>query len=128
MTAAHYTGGCHCGAVRFRFHTDAPITGGLRCNCSICRRRGAVMSLPWFPPDAFDELVGMDALTIYQWGDHDMNHYFCKTCGVAPFSEVVEKPGHLRLNLGCVEEVDPLAVSIELIDGRAFPVRGRPST
>lgn len=117
-----YTGGCHCGAVRFRFHVDAPITAGIRCNCSICRRKGAVMSVPYIAPEAFEELVGKDTLAVYQWGDRDVVNYFCRTCGVYPFHEVVGRPG-LRINLGCVEELDPYALAIELIDGRSFPLR-----
>ena len=38
-----YHGSCHCGAVSFTFGAEE-ITGGRRCNCSICLRRGAVMS------------------------------------------------------------------------------------
>jgi hypothetical protein len=111
-----YEGRCHCGAVRFRF-TSEPITRGLRCNCSICRRRGAVMSAAYHDDVAIE---GHEALRVYQWGDHDMHHYFCGTCGIHPFSGVVAKPGRYRINLGCVDEVDPFALPIDLIDGRAF--------
>ena len=38
-----YTGSCHCGAVRFAFKAPE-IDKGLRCNCSLCRRKGALMS------------------------------------------------------------------------------------
>ena len=34
------TGSCHCGAVRYRFdHTPSKTTS---CNCSVCRRLGAL--------------------------------------------------------------------------------------
>ncbi|MHA2939058.1 GFA family protein [Vibrio sp. RC27] len=36
-----YTGSCHCGAVTFRFDGDE-ITKGLRCNCSICIKKGSL--------------------------------------------------------------------------------------
>lgn len=114
-----YQGTCHCGAIRFRFRSDE-ITTGVRCNCSICTRRGAVMSSRWMLPEEFDEVVGLDTASVYQWGDHDMNHYFCGRCGIAPFSEVVVRPGSLRINLGCVDGVDPLALSIQLLDGRSL--------
>ena len=35
-----YRGSCHCGAIRFTFKGPDKIESGLRCNCSICRRRG----------------------------------------------------------------------------------------
>ena len=33
-------GSCHCGRVAFEL--DAPVTNVVECNCSICRRRGAL--------------------------------------------------------------------------------------
>ena len=66
------------------------IKTGLRCNCSIC---------------------------------------FCRICGIAPFNSVASipadyqgsaKPGNCRVNLGCVDDLDGLALSIELVDGRSF--------
>jgi hypothetical protein len=113
-----YLGSCHCGAVRFRFMSE-PITRGKRCNCSICVRRGAVMSVPYFTPDEI-QVEGLDALTLYIWGDRMVNHWFCRTCGIYPFHDGTERPGHYRVNLGCVEGVDPLALAIELVDGRSF--------
>ena len=127
MSTKSYSGSCHCGAVRFRFES-AEITSGCRCNCSICIRRGAVVSSEYVPPDAF-ALEGRESLVVYQFGDKDMFHYFCKTCGICPFSEVASLPadyqgrariGDRRVNLGCVDGVDPLALDIRLIDGRSF--------
>lgn len=113
-----YRGRCHCGAVRFELTGEA-ITRGKRCNCSICLRRGAVMSVPYFGP-ADIQIVGHDALTCYRWGDHLVNHWFCRTCGIYTFHEPIEQPGHYRVNLGCVDEIDSLSLPIELVDGRAF--------
>ena len=36
-----YQGSCHCGAVRFE--VDAEIDQVRVCDCSICRRRGALL-------------------------------------------------------------------------------------
>ncbi len=58
-----------------------------------------------------------------------MNHVFCRTCGIAPFTTVVSvpadydgpaRPGDYRINLGCVEELDVFALDIKVIDGRAL--------
>lgn len=77
------------------------------------------MSDVYIPPEAFTlELTG--ELALYQFGDRDMHHYFCKTCGIFPFSDPVAKPGHYRVNLGCVDDVDPLALEIRSIDGQSF--------
>jgi len=114
-----YEGRCRCGAVRFRFRSEE-ITRAIRCNCSICIRRGAVMALAYVPPADIELLEGMDALAVYRFGDRMVNHYFCRTCGIHPFHDTVERPGVLRFNLGCVEGLDPLALEVELIDGRSF--------
>jgi len=127
MPTKSYSGSCHCGAVRFRFKSDE-ITSGCRCNCSICIRKGVVMSSGYFSPAAF-QLDGKEALAVYQFGDKAVYHYFCKSCGISPFNEVASLPptyqgrarvGDRRVNLGCIDGLDPLALKIDLIDGRSF--------
>jgi hypothetical protein len=114
-----YSARCHCGSVHFRFKSEE-IVAGKRCNCSICIRKGALMSMKYYPPEAFEELCGLDALTLYQFGDHDVYHWFCRTCGIYPFHDGPAKPGHYRVNLGCVEGLDVLSLAVELVDGRSF--------
>src|SRR6185503_9096595 len=123
-----YSASCHCGAVRFRFLSEA-ITSGLRCNCSICVRKGAVMSSRYYPPASFEAIEGAERLTVYRFGDRDMDHCFCPTCGISPFSVVAKvpesydgpsRPGDRRVNLGCVEDLDVLALDIAVVDGRSF--------
>lgn len=114
-----YMGGCHCGDVAFRFESES-IETGVRCNCSICTRKGAVMSTHYFPPDRFTLLQGRDALSVYRFGDRTVNHWFCGRCGIYTFHDTTERPGRYRVNLGCVEGIDPLALRISLIDGRSF--------
>ena len=114
-----YQGRCHCGVVRFTLRSE-PITEGVRCNCSFCRRKSAVMSTRYYPPDAFETLEGREHLTLYQFGDHDVNHWFCRTCGIAPFHDATAKPGHYRINLGCLDDVDIYALPITLLDGASF--------
>ena len=36
-----YRGSCHCGSVRFEIETDFPEL--TMCNCSICKRKNALM-------------------------------------------------------------------------------------
>ncbi len=78
------------------------------------------MSVPYYTPDAFEELTGLDALTKYQWGDKDVNHWFCRTCGIYPFHDGPANPGRYRVNLGCIEGLDVLALEITVIDGRSY--------
>ena len=113
-----YSGSCHCKAVTFEIECE-PITNAIRCNCSICRRKSSTMSEPWFSPEQM-KVAGLDKLTLYKWGDRDMNHWFCTTCGIYPFGEVAEKPGHYRVNLGCIDELDLDSLEIRHIDGASF--------
>ena len=111
-----YQGGCHCGAVRFQFESEE-ITSGKRCNCSICTKKGALMSVPYFEGV---KVEGAEWLSLYQWGDKEVNNWFCKRCGIYPFHDVTAKPGAYRINLGCVEGIDPLSLPYQLVDGRSF--------
>ena len=81
------------------------------------------MSDGWLTPEQVS-VAGTDALALYQFGDRAMNHWFCKTCGVYPFAEVNAlspvKPGQYRVNLGCVDGIDPFALEIRLIDGASY--------
>ena len=113
----NYRGSCHCGAVRFSFESNE-ITSGLRCTCSICSRRGAVVSPETIPPERFRIDAEQGALGLYQFGAKIARHYFCKNCGIYTFHETFRKPGHYRANLGCVEGVDALALPVEVFDGK----------
>ena len=78
------------------------------------------MALAYVPPSDIEFLEGTDALEVYRFGDRMVNHYFCRTCGIHPFHDPVERPGFLRFNLGCIDGLDPLGLEIRLIDGRSF--------
>lgn len=119
MGRKSYQGGCHCGAFKFEFESE-PITLACRCNCSICVRKNALMSDAYLPPEAFGVLEGREALTRYQFGDHLVNHYFCGTCGIYTCHAAVAKPDHLRINLGCVENLDARRLPVRELDGRSF--------
>lgn len=112
-----YQGSCHCGAVKFSFAAE-PIESGLRCTCSMCVRKGAVMINQFIPEDKLKINAQDDALSMYQFGKKTARHLFCKHCGIYPFHETARKPGHYRINLGCVESIDPLSLPVEVFDGK----------
>jgi hypothetical protein len=113
-----YQGSCHCGAVHFSFSTDEAIDKGLRCNCSICARKGAIMSQQVFKPEDLHIQAAEDALGLYQFGAKTAKHFFCKHCGIYPFHETARMPGFYRVNLGCIDELDSVNLPFEVFDGR----------
>ncbi len=112
-----YHGSCHCGAIRFSFNGPV-ISSGLRCNCSICRRKGAVMTPFTIAPDEMDIVAEEGMLGLYQFGSHTARHFFCKRCGIYPFHETIRKPGHYRANIGCIDGIDSMALDVEVFDGK----------
>ena len=78
------------------------------------------MSSRYVPREDFELLEGLEHLALYRFGDRVVNHWFCRTCGVHPFADNTVRPGEYRVNLGCLEGVDPFALEIEVIDGRSF--------
>lgn len=119
MSAELLHGSCHCGAVKFEVRT--PITPASRCNCSLCRRKGALMS-PGFAGDQLKIVSGEDALTMYQFNTRVAKHYFCKHCGIYPFHQTRKDPLLWRVNLGCLEGVDPYALEASVADGASLSV------
>jgi len=77
------------------------------------------MSVPYFPPDEIS-FEAKDALVLYQWGDKMVNLWFCGTCHVYVCHDTTGKPGHYRINLGCLDDFDPHALPVELVDGNSF--------
>ena len=114
-----YKGSCHCGAVKFSFESE-PITKGLRCTCSLCVRKGALMSPEPIPPEKFHIEASGDNLGLYQFGVKTARHYFCKHCGIYTFHETARKIGHFRANLGCVEGIDTFSLKADVFDGKSL--------
>ena len=119
MSARLLLGSCHCGAVKFEVRTA--LTPATRCNCSLCRRKGALMS-PLVAADELTVLSGSEALTLYQFNTHVAKHYFCRHCGIYPFHQTRKSPQMWRVNLGCLEGVDPYALEAAVADGASLSV------
>ena len=113
----NYTGGCHCGEVRFEVTAD--ITAAVSCNCSICQKRGALWV--FVTPEHFALRAGADDLRDYQFGKKRIHHLFCPQCGVGAFSRGV-KPGGgemVAVNVRCLDDVDIAVLEPAFFDGRS---------
>ena len=114
----HFTGGCHCGAVRYE--VDASLDGAIACNCSICQKRGMV--LVFTPRSNFKLLSGGDIMSDYRFNTHKIAHMFCKTCGVQSFARGVAPNGApmVAVNVRTLADVEPWSWTAQRVDGRSF--------
>ena len=112
-----YTGSCHCGTVKFTVQTT--LAPALRCNCSLCKRKGTVMAPVAL--DHFKLLAGADVLSLYQFNTRVAEHYFCKLCGIYTFHRPRSRRDIYRVNVGCLDGVDALALEVDVHDGAALP-------
>jgi len=98
-----YSGECHCGAVRF--HVDDRPRWLTRCNCSICRRIGAL----WFhtSPTNVTITAAENALDPYTTGDKILAIMRCQKCGCTTHWTPLN--GH-----------DRMAVNMNMVDPKAF--------
>ncbi len=113
-------GWCHCGAVRFEIY--GPIRDFRRCDCSIYRRKGAIMCAA--DKDQFKLVSGEEALGLYQWNTKTARHYFCRTCGIYTHHWRRSRP-EFGYNIGCIEGVDIRALpDVEIFNGQAMTLVG----
>jgi hypothetical protein len=94
-----YAGSCHCGKIRFTAVTDNNKV--IVCNCSICRKKGTRHLR--VTPAEFILLSGEDSLSKYQFGTRTASHYFCRHCGVAPFTKPRSAPDMINVNIQCLD-------------------------
>jgi hypothetical protein len=115
-----YEGSCHCG--RVRFEVTANIDQVRACDCSVCRRRGALNFR--VSKENMRVLTGWESLTVYEWGSGTAKDYFCQTCGILPFRRPSD-PTRQELLEG-VQAFDGWAVNVRCIDGldlEAMPIK-----
>ncbi|MEI2779896.1 MAG: GFA family protein [Candidatus Competibacter sp.] len=111
-----YRGSCHCKRVRFEIATNLKIA--VACNCSICTKKGALHHR--VAPEQFKLLSGADALSLYQFDSKIAKHWFCKHCGIHPFSNPRAAPEMYSVNVRCLDDFDLEAAELEIrqFDGR----------
>ena len=100
---------CHCGAVELAVRLPDGIVDPRRCNCSICRRKGAIVGSVSL--DDIEILRGHDKLALYQFDTKEAEHYFCRACGIYTHHRRRSNPNQYGINLGCLEGVDPLEIT-----------------
>lgn len=124
-----HQGSCHCRRVTFELR--AKLDYVMDCNCSLCRLKGAL----WHGATEANLriLTGETDLVLYQFNTKTAKHYFCRHCGIHPFSRPRLDPGRWAVNVRCVDGVDLSSLPVIPFDGKnweatakAFLARAKP--
>jgi hypothetical protein len=96
---------CHCGAVELELTLPDGIVEPRRCDCSICRRKGAIVAS--VPLSGIRIVRGQDVLRLYQFNTRTAQHYFCSVCGIYTHHQRRSNPEQYGYNVGCLDGVNP---------------------
>ena len=112
----HFTGGCHCGRVRFR--VQATKLEALDCNCSICSKKGFVHLI--VSKDAFELISGAEEMVTYAFNTGVAKHTFCRTCVIHAFYTPRSHPDGVDVNVRCLDDNALLRFTVTPFDGAAW--------
>lgn len=100
---------CHCGAVELALNLPNGPQGMIRCNCSMCMRRGTIAAT--VPLDDLRVMKGAGNLSKYQFNTATAKHYFCKTCGIYTHHQRRADTQTYGVNVACIAGIDPYAIT-----------------
>jgi hypothetical protein len=114
------SGQCHCGSVKFTVELLDGLSKPARCNCTMCRMKGAVM--------VFAKLGGImvtggeELLTTYQFHSKVAKHMFCSRCGIHLFHQRRLDPDQYGVNVAVLDGVSPFDFEqVAVFDGENHP-------
>ncbi len=111
---------CHCGSVVIELSLPNGVEDLRRCDCSLCRRRGAIVAS--VPLSGIKILKGEDKLKLYQFNTKQAKHYFCSECGIYTHHQRRSNPSQYGFNVACLEGINPLKVErVPTYDGVNHP-------
>jgi hypothetical protein len=118
MAVKTYTGGCHCGQVRYE--TTADLAQVISCNCSICSKRGALWT--FVSPESFALRSGEEVLSDYQFNQRVIHHLFCSVCGIESFArgKLPDGSDMVAVNVRCLDDINIAALTLTPYDGRSI--------
>ena len=113
---------CHCEKVEME--VDIPDEGFkklMRCNCSLCKKKGAIMTP--ILKETLKVVKGEDSLKLYQYHTKVAKHYFCSNCGIYTHHVTRSNPNMCGINVACLEGVKPFELeNVGINDGENHPL------
>jgi hypothetical protein len=109
-------GTCECGAVRYS--VDDAFLYAMNCHCSACRAATGSAFKPFagIEREKLELTAGADKLLVY--GDDDLNHTRCATCGSLLFSVVGAR---VHVALGSLVDTPTVEPSSHIFVGSKAP-------
>lgn len=98
-------GACHCGAVVLEVTLSDGLRTARRCDCSYCRRRGAIAVTA--PLGGVVVVKGQENLTLYQWNTMTAKHWFCMMCGIYTHHQRRSNPYECGVNVAILDGINP---------------------
>ena len=111
---------CHCAKVEIQLNLADGLLDPRRCDCSICRRKGAIVASVKLADLKITK--GQDVLKLYQFNTNTAKHFFCSNCGIYTHHQRRSSPDEYGFNVGCLEGVNPFGLkNIPVKDGVHHP-------
>ncbi len=111
---------CHCSGVELELVLPNGLEDLRRCNCSMCRRRGAIVAS--VPLHGLKVTRGQDLLALCHFNTGTARHYFRSTCGIYTHHQRRSNPEQYGFNVACLEGVNPFELGeIPVVDGANHP-------
>lgn len=108
MTPRRITGGCQCGAVRYR--VDGALTFAHICHCRMCQKASGNYFMALANVQKSEFVVTRGEIAWFR-SSEPVRRGFCRDCGTPLIFETIAMP-HLNVTLGSLD--DPAAVRPEL--------------
>ena len=99
---------CHCGSIELELSLPNGIEKPRRCDCSICRRKGAIVGS--VDLGGIRIIKGAEVLRLYQFNTNTAKHYFCSNCGIYTHHQRRSNPSEYGFNIGCLDGVNPFDI------------------
>ena len=109
--SASFTGGCLCGAIRYR--STLPHRYAVHCHCRMCQRTSGAPFMTWVttPRDGFSFIRGEPKVRQSSAG---VKRAFCGDCG-AQITMDCESASSLGISIGTLDEPENIASAIDNI-------------
>lgn len=119
--AFSYTGGCHCGAVRYEGRAEPELT--FFCHCVDCQKEsGGPFSVELYVSRDSVSISGeLHEYTVIGDSGNAVTRKFCETCSSPIVIELAGDPEHLCIKAGSLDDASWLSPQMHLYTAKKQP-------